>query len=175
MEIPLSQLSRVVLIGFRGSGKTTVAKELSRQLGWEYISTDDLIEKRIQTTITDFVNREGWPSFRHQETAVIKKLQTVSEAVIDCGGGVVEDPRNMAYLEKNALVTWVDAALSDIILRLQNDNNRPLLNQPDLVQDIEYNYRRREPLYRRYSHLYANTSGEELAVICRRITEKLLS
>lgn len=167
--------NRIVLIGFRGSGKTTIAKEISRQLGWKYISTDDLIEEGIQTTISDFVNREGWPSFRQRETAVIKKLQVVSEAVIDCGGGVVEDPQNMAYLEKNALIVWVDAALSDIVMRLQNDSNRPLLNQPDLVQDIEYNYRRREPLYRRYSHLYVNTSEENLIVICRKIRGKLSS
>lgn len=164
-----------MLIGFRGSGKTTVAKELAQKLGWKYISTDDLIEDRIQSTISDFVSKEGWPSFRFRETAVIKELQAVSEAVIDCGGGVVEDSQNMACLEKNALIVWVDATLNDILMRLQNDSNRPLLNQPDLVQDIEYNYRRREPLYRRYGHLYVNTSGEDLAVICRKITGELSS
>lgn len=166
---------RIVLIGFRGSGKTTVAKELAWKLGWEYVSTDDLIEARIQTSISEFVEKKGWQSFRRQETAVIAELREKKNAVIDCGGGVVEYPQNMAYLERNALIVWVDAALSDIVMRLQNDSSRPLLNQPDLVQDIEYNYRRREPLYRGYGQIYVNTSEERLTVICRRITEKLLS
>lgn len=171
----MEKIKRIVLIGFRGSGKTTVAKELARKLGWEYISTDDLIERRIQTSLAEFVIREGWPSFRRQETAVIEELKSVSEVVIDCGGGVVGNPRNMEILVSGSLVVWVDAKLEDIHQRLERDANRPLLNQKDLREDIEFNYRRREPLYRRYSQLYVNTSEEELAVICGRIIEKLLS
>lgn len=169
----MATIERVVLIGFRGSGKTAIGKELSRKLKWDYISTDNLVEEQIHSPISDFVKKEGWPAFRRLEKEAIRGLQGIKEAVIDCGGGVVEDPQNMSCLEENSLVVWVDAALKDILTRLQNDDDRPLLNQADMQKDIEYNYRRREPLYRRYSQLQVNTSRVDLQSACREIIAHL--
>jgi shikimate kinase len=163
----------VVLIGFRGSGKTTIGKEISRMLQWEYVSTDALIEAEAGCSINEFVEKEGWQAFRRLETKVIEGLREKKNAVIDCGGGVVENSQNMALLTPNSLVVWVNAELAEIHRRLLKDADRPLLNQNDLRKDIEFNYRRREPFYRRHSRLYVNTSEDDLSVICRKITGKL--
>ena len=170
----MDKIERIVLIGFRGSGKTTIGKELSRMLKWEYISTDNLVELQINFSISDFVKKEGWPTFRRLEKEMIRRLEETMGVVIDCGGGVVEDPQNMACLEENSLIVWVDAALQDILARLQNNASRPLLNQADLQQDIEYNYRRREPFYRRYSRLRVNTSRLGLPSACEEIIAYLI-
>lgn len=174
-ETPLPPITRVVLIGFRGSGKTTIGKEISRMLNWVYISTDELIEAETGCSISEFVEKEGWPAFRRLETKIIKALGVKTNVVIDSGGGMVENPENMDVLAPDSLVVWVDAGIEDIFVRLQSESNRPLLNQANLRQDIEYNYRRREPLYRFYSRLYVNTSESVLADICRKISGKLSS
>lgn len=179
VKIPLKNqptiFQRLVLVGFRGSGKTTLGKELARLLNWNYLSTDEWIEARAGCSIADFVKREGWPPLRRIEGEAVRKLSDVCEAVIDCGGGVVEDSSNMETLVKNALVVWVDAAFEDIYNRLRRERNRPLLNAKDLRTDVAENYRRREPLYRRHAQVYVNTSENPLEECCRRILEELRS
>lgn len=173
LQSPPILFQRVVLIGFRGSGKTTIGRELARLLGWNYLSTDEWIEKQARCSIADFVKREGWPRFRRLEREAVQKLAGECQAIIDCGGGVVEEASNMATLEKNALVVWVDAALEDLYHRLRQNRNRPLLSAKDLRTDVAENYRRREPLYRRHARLYVNTSENPLPECCRRIVEEL--
>lgn len=173
LKSPSIGFQRVVLIGFRGSGKTTIGKELSRLLGWNYLSTDEWIEAHARCSIADFVKREGWPRFRRIEREAVRKLADECAAIIDCGGGVVEDASNMATLAKNALVVWVDAALEDIYQRLRQDRNRPLLSAKDLRTDIAENYRRREPLYRCHARVYVNTSENSSQECCGRILEEL--
>lgn len=166
-------IERLVLIGFRGSGKTTLARQLARLLNWNYLSTDDGIAARAGCSIADFVKKEGWPPFRLIEKEVIRETAEARQAVIDCGGGVVEDPSNMEILAKNALVVWVDAPVEDIYRRLREERNRPLLSAKDLRSDLAENYRRREPLYRRCARLYVNTAETPAEECCRRILEEL--
>jgi shikimate kinase len=175
LGIPSFQTTRIILIGFRGSGKTTIGKGISRLLNWVYISTDELIESEAGCSIIEFVEKEGWQTFRRLEAKVIEGLREKKNAVIDCGGGVVENSQNIEILTPGSLVVWVDAKMEDIHTRLNRDANRPLLNQKDLRKDIEFNYRRRQPLYRRYSHHYANTSEDNPGIICRKIIRELSS
>ena len=167
----MKEFKRIVLIGFRGTGKTTIAKQLAEMLGWPRISSDEMIEQKIGMVISDFVAKEGWPAFRKVETAVIQQISTEEQAVIDCGGGVIENPRNMAALSNQALIVWVDAGLEDIFDRLNQSGNRPLLTQGDLRQDIQTNYERRKPLYQRHSGFYVNTSKANALEVCREIVK----
>ncbi|MEJ2635392.1 MAG: shikimate kinase, partial [Calditrichia bacterium] len=86
---------QVILIGFRGTGKTAIGKRLAERLGLKYISTDEMIEQRTGMIIRDFVEQNGWDKFRDIERTAIEEVTDVLGAVIDCGGGVIEDAQNM--------------------------------------------------------------------------------
>ena len=166
--------NRLVLIGYRGTGKTTVGKKLSQLLEWDYVSIDELIEEEVGMTILNFVSKKGWEEFRKIEKKVIAGLRNVSRAVIDCGGGVVEDEKNMAALVPKSWVAWVDAEKSDIYQRLQRAGDRPLLEQTDLMMDIEIYYDYRLPLYKKNSDIYVNSSSDSVEDICVKIMNEIL-
>lgn len=162
----MAEAQRIVLIGFRGAGKSTVARALATRTGRPVQSTDALIEARVAMTISEFVEREGWPAFRAVEREVIAALPDAPEWIIDCGGGVVEDAGNMAALQRNAVVVWIDADLDAIVTYLAESGDRPLLSETDLRSDTERHYTRRRPLYRRYAHLRVSTSEHAIEAVC---------
>jgi shikimate kinase len=169
----LPQIERVVLIGYRCAGKTTVGKNLSRELQWKYISTDELIVAKSGKPITLFVNKFGWEKFRHLEHEVINQLAGESNCIIDCGGGVVEDSESMEVLNRSALVVWIDANPDDFKWRLSKGKDRPLLSEANLESDFTRHYQKRLPLYKKYSQLYFNTSEKNVIEICRDILSGL--
>jgi len=166
-------IDRVVLIGFRGAGKTTVARALAQRLRWTYVSTDARIEEIINRPIARYVKEKGWPAFRAVERDVLQEVAGKNQVVLDCGGGVVEDPGNMNRLLPHALIVWVDARLEDIIQRLESSGDRPLLTHPDLSRDVQINYHRRRPLYARYSHLRVDTSAQSVETAVEQILAHL--
>jgi shikimate kinase len=164
-----TNFKRIVLIGFRGTGKSTIGKRLAADLKWEYLSTDEQIEKIECKTIDLIVKKKGWEYFRKLEADVIEKLPPLPNMVIDAGGGVVEDKNNIKRLSISSIIVWIDAQVEDIIKRLQQSKNRPLLNRNNLIKDIKYNYKKRRPIYKRYSNLQFNTSIETPKNICNKI------
>lgn len=175
MNLQANPKHRVVLIGFRGSGKTTLGKQLAKKLQWRFISTDELIERKRRMKIPELVIREGWNSFRNIERQVIAGLRSMERTVIDCGGGVVEDPAIMEVLLPGSLVVWVDADLPDIHQRLQQGEKPPLLNQNNLKSDIDFNYRRRQPLYDQYADIRLNSSRLSLEKMAIRIAKMMFA
>ncbi len=170
----MSSYQRVVLIGFRGTGKTTVARELARWLDWEYLSTDQMIEEHANRNISDFVREQGWEEFRNLEEQVVRSLTGKKQVVIDCGGGVVESPAVMDQLNEEALVVWIDASQEDILRRIEGHRaTRPLLSESDVTEDVKVNYRRRLPLYQRYGKLHLNSSESTPQEMCRIIQDTL--
>ncbi len=166
----MATLKRVVLIGYRGSGKSTLGKYLQTDLSWEYICTDTLIQKRVGKSIIEIVAEKGWQNFREIETQIISGLSSRGQCIIDCGGGIIEHPPNMVYLKNQSLVVWVNAELEDILDRLRKDQTRPHISEHSWEKDLITHYHRREDLYRRYSHLDLNTSRlsvEECAELIR--------
>ncbi len=169
---------RLVLIGFRGAGKTTLGTELASRLGLEYCSTDKLIEHRIGTSIAEFVTEHGWTEFRRIEHGVIQNLPQ-TPVVIDCGGGVVESEANMQLLANNSVIVWIDTDVEDIVQRLSTADNahRPLLSTNsggDMRTDTLANYERRKPMYERWSQMRVNTSQQTLEHIIHTIAERLI-
>lgn len=164
---------RIVLIGFRGAGKSTIARRLAAQLGWKVISTDDLIEKDNRMTIKEIVQKYGWPRFRELEGKVVETLRGIDRVVVDSGGGVVENPDLMNHLLTDSFVVWIDANIDDLVERLIEQNDRPLLNRRNIEEDIRENYLRRIPLYEKYSDIKINTSEMLKEEICEKILNKL--
>jgi len=169
----MRKIQRIVVIGFRGTGKSTIASILAEKSSWKLISTDDLVEKTAGQTIRKLVEEKGWKHFRNLESEIIKKISREKHAVIDTGGGIIESKVSMNKLSKHSFVVWVDAELKDIIERVENQNIRPLLNKSNLKEDIYSHYDRRYPLYQEYSQLKVNTSVDSVDKICEQILTAL--
>ena len=165
---------RILLIGCRGCGKTTVGKRLAEMLEWDYLSTDQLIEEKEQMQIGKIVEEKGWDYFRKSEADVVRELHRSQNSVIDAGGGVViEHPMEIEKLLNSTMVVWIDANLQDVIARLKNDDSRPLLVHKDPVDDIRFNYEKRRPVYEDLTELRFNTSLESVEEICDRIIKEM--
>lgn len=165
---------RILLIGFRGCGKSTVGKMLAKMLGWEYISMDRLIEEKEEMLISEIVEKRGWKYFRKFEGEVIRGLQASQHSVIDAGGGaVIEHRKGIEALINSSVVVWIDAHIEDIIQRLKNVGDRPLLNQKNLIEDVGFNYEKRRPVYQKLAHLKFNTSTESAKEICNKIISEV--
>ncbi len=159
--IQWEQVEKIVLIGFRGAGKSLMAQQVAAELGWKVISTDAQIEKQVGCAITEFVAKKGWLAFRKVESQVVHQLEKLQGVIIDTGGGVVEQERNMVSLIPRSLVIWVDAPVAVLVKRLEKSSDRPLLSRQSWEADVQEHYHRRQPLYRKYAHLYVDTSRPE--------------
>lgn len=164
---------RIVLIGYRGTGKTTVGKQLANQLGWKYFSTDDMVEELSKMSIEEFVAKFSWRKFREIEIKVIQQLKNIKNTIIDCGGGVVEDEGNMKILKNKSFMVWLDAEILDIKKRLKKGLPRPLLSGKTVSDDIEHNYPRRKTLYRKYANICVNSSKDSVQTICQTIISQI--
>lgn len=149
----------LVLIGFRGAGKTALARILSEKLQMQLFSVDKMIEEQEGKRIREIVTENGWSYFRQIESQLIEKLSQLDNSIIDTGGGAVEDPTNIENLKKNGYIIYVQASLKDIKQRILNDPNRPKLNPTlDAEDDLNLTYQRRIPLYEEYADYKVNTS-----------------
>jgi shikimate kinase len=164
----------IVLIGFRGAGKTALAKILSEKLNMQLFSIDKMIEEKEGKRIREIVAEKGWQYFRELESQIIEQLADVDNSIIDTGGGVVENPTNIDNLKKNGYIIYVQASLKDIKQRILNDPDRPKLNPTlDVEDDLNVTYNRRIPLYEEYSDFKVNSSNTSLEKCADQIIEYL--
>ncbi|MFU8792491.1 MAG: shikimate kinase [Acholeplasmataceae bacterium] len=118
------------LIGLPGSGKSAIARALSKKLNYTYIDLDGLIEKKALMFIDAIFEKHGEATFRQLETEMLKSLVDVTDSVISCGGGVVLNPENKTYMQ--GTVIYIDTELDTIKERLKTDYKRPILQMKSL-------------------------------------------
>lgn len=166
---------KVFLIGYRGTGKTTASRLLSEMLGFSFIDTDQRIEERIGTTIRELVDRTGWESFRKMEQAFLLELESVDNAVIATGGGIVLDPVNRLFIRENGLVFRLYADMATLFSRimsdLQSDASRPSLTDQEPEEEIRAVCAEREPFYSEAAHHEVDTTDQtpkQVALIIKR-------
>ena len=139
----------IVLIGYRGTGKSTVGKLLAARLGRELVSTDAEIVKRAQHTIPEIVAQQGWDYFRDLESDICIELASRDQLVIDTGGGAILRAQNVEALKKYGTVFWLTASVETIAQRIGGDNQRPsLTGTKSFVEEIQDMLRERTPKYR---------------------------
>ena len=139
----------LVLIGYRGTGKSTVARILATRLGWQTVSTDARIVERAQKSIPDIVAQHGWNHFRDLETEACSALKERDHLVIDTGGGIILRARNLDALKPNGLVFWLTATVSTIARRISQDTQRPsLTGGKTFIEEIQDVLTERTPKYR---------------------------
>ena len=159
----VSQRCRVVfLIGYRGSGKTTVARLLAARLGWQWLDADPLLETRAGRSIREIFAAEGEAAFRDKEAALLEELCGYRQHVIATGGGVVLRPSNRDKLKAAGFVVWLTADARTLWDRIRADattsERRPNLTVGGLPE-IEELLRQREPFYRECANLTVDTTG----------------
>jgi shikimate kinase len=150
----------IVLIGYRGTGKSVVGRIVAEKLGREYVGMDAKIVEGAGISIPAIVEKEGWPGFRDRETRLARDLAGRDSIVIDCGGGVIERPENMEALRSHAVVIWLKASVGVIVERISDDTERPaLVEGKTFTEEIAEVLERRTPLYRDSSHHEIDTDS----------------
>lgn len=138
----------IVLIGYRGTGKTCVAKRVAAATGRRVVDTDAEIVRRIGGDIPSFVAREGWEPFRDVESEVCRDVAAGQGLVIATGGGIVLRAENVAALRAGGRVFWLRATPESIAERIREDTQRPsLTGQRSFLEEIDQVLTERLPLY----------------------------
>lgn len=138
----------IVLIGMRGSGKTTVGKLLAKLLRRRFIEMDAMIVEKARTSIPEIVEKHGWEHFRDLESEVAKDMAMLNNAVIATGGGVVVLPQNIEKLKTNGILIYLKAGVDTLVFRMGEDPNRPpLTNKESLKDEVSEVLQNRRSLY----------------------------
>ncbi len=117
----------IVLIGYRGTGKSVVGDILAERLGMKCLGMDAEIVKKAAMPIPDIVEKYGWTKFRDMESELAKELSRLDNVIIDTGGGIVERPENIEALRHNAVIFWLKASVEVIVPRIADGTERPAL------------------------------------------------
>lgn len=150
----------ILLIGYMGSGKSAVAKELAKELDYKLIELDkEIVKKSGHKSIAEIFARDGEIKFRELETQVAKKLRKAENSVISAGGGVIMNQLNMLYLKENALTIYLAASFSELQSRAAGDKKRPLAGDPKEFRKL---YGLRLPLYLYYADEIIDTESKDL-------------
>lgn len=167
----------VVLIGYRGTGKTTVAQLLGLTLGWEWIDADVEIEMRAGRSIAAIFAEQGEPAFRDLESSVIAELVQRQQTVIAAGGGVVARTENRRAIGQASHVVWLTATVTSLVERITADATtaarRPSLTALGAESEIRRLLAEREPWYRECATLTIDTTDRPPTEIAAEIIERL--
>lgn len=139
----------IVLVGFMGSGKTSVGKILAKKLNLKFFDTDSIIERATGMKISEIFARFGERRFRDLESELVELLSKKKGAVISTGGGVVVRQRNIENLRKSGVIFWLKASEETIYQRIRGCKDRPLLQVENPVQRIRELLNKRASLYER--------------------------
>jgi shikimate kinase len=138
----------LALIGFMGTGKSSVGRLLADQLHFEFLDTDQVIEARTDKSITELFAQNGEPAFRELEHGLVEELSTRTRTVISTGGGLPVNPANLDSLKHHALVICLWASPEKIFERVREQAHRPLLQDPHPLEKIRVLLEAREEFYK---------------------------
>lgn len=149
----------LVLIGYRGTGKTTIGRRLAEELGLSYVGLDEELVRREGLSIPEIVARRSWAYFRDREEALVAEYAARDGQVIDTGGGVVTRPANVERLRRGGVVVLLRSEIPDIVSRIGGDTQRPsLTGEKSFTEEVADVLREREPLYRSAADHVVDTS-----------------
>ena len=161
------------LTGPMGAGKSTIGRQLSKQLKMAFHDSDHEIELRTGVDIPLIFELEGETGFRKRETAIIDELTRLQNIVLATGGGAILDPRNRQYLSSRGRVIYLHASVDQQLRRTGKDRNRPLLQTADPRATLEALMAVRDPLYREIADLVIDTDGKRVRDVVRQIIQQL--
>ncbi len=164
----------IVLIGYRGVGKSEVGKILGRKMKMPCIGMDERIVEKTGMSIPEIVEKHGWARFRALESDVVRELSQLDNLVVDTGGGVVELPENMSLLKTNGCIVWLKASVDTIIARIHTDTQRPsLTGEKSFVEEVREVLRQRIPKYQGAAHIEISTDHLTPGQVANRVLQAL--
>lgn len=163
-------MRNIVLIGFMGTGKSTVGKSLAQSLAWDFVDTDCEIGEVTNMSVTDIFRRYGETRFRSEERIVVERLSQQEQIVIATGGGTVLNPQNWNVLAQTGIIIGLYASLDVIFSRIGHKNDRPLLRGPR--EAIEKLWSERQACYAQ-ADFTVDTSQKTIEEVVSEILERL--
>ena len=161
------------LTGPMGAGKSTIGRQLSKQLGLPFHDSDHEIEARTGVDIPLIFELEGEAGFRKRECIVIDELTRQPGIVLATGGGAILDPANREHLSSRGKVIYLHASVSQQLKRTRMDRNRPLLQTDNPRARLEDLMATRDPLYREIASLVIDTDGMRVRDVVNKIVHML--
>lgn len=163
----------IFLIGFMGSGKSTIAKLLCKELDATLVEMDERIVEEQKMTINDIFAQYGEAHFRDIESQLVCDIVAEGNAVVSCGGGVVVRPQNVENMKKNGKIVYLTATPETIYERVRYSTDRPILNGNMNVEYITELMAKRKDLYEAAADIKIATDGKDKETICAEIVEKI--
>jgi shikimate kinase len=161
------------LTGPMGAGKSTIGRQLSKQLKMAFHDSDHEIEQRTGVDIPLIFELEGESGFRKRESAVIDELTQLPDIILATGGGAILDPVNRQHLSSRGRVIYLHASVDQQLRRTAKDRNRPLLQTANPRAKLEELMAVRDPLYREIADLVVETDGKRVRDVVRQIIQQL--
>lgn len=163
----------LILIGYRGTGKSTVARIIAKRLGRTSVSTDAMIIEKAQLPIPEIVSKFGWDHFRDLETTICQELQARDNLVIDTGGGVILRDINVKALKPTGVMCWLTATVETISSRIAGDSQRPSLTTgKTFVEEVEEVLQERTPKYQAAADFIVGTDTYSADQVVNQVLAK---
>lgn len=164
----------IVLIGFMGSGKSTISDYLSTVFDMKLVEMDQVIAEKEGMSIPDIFSTYGEEYFRNLETDLLKELQTGESCIISCGGGVALRQENVIEMKKNGRVVLLTASPETIYERVKDSNDRPILEGNKNVEFIADMMEKRREKYEAAADVVVQTDNKTILQICEELISKLM-
>lgn len=168
-----SIIKNIMLIGFMGTGKSTVSAYLHNCLGLEEVDMDALIEENANMTIPQIFDQYGEEYFRDLETQTLIEVQKKHAQIVSCGGGIVLRDQNVTYMKENGKIVLLTATPQTVYERVKNSTNRPILNGNMNVQYIEQLMQKRKDRYLQCADIIIETDGKTVEEIASEIIKNI--
>lgn len=167
------QHGNIFLIGFMGTGKSTVSRLLSSMLEMDAVEMDELIEERAGMSIAEIFDKYGEAHFRRMETELVVEMQKKRNLVVSCGGGVPLRQENVEAMRKSGVIVLLTASPETIYGRVKDSHNRPVIEQNKNVPFIASLMEQRREKYEAAADLMIKTDGKSAREICREVIRRM--
>lgn len=163
----------IFLVGLMGAGKSTIGRQLARELGKQFRDSDSEIEKRTGVSIDVIFDIEGEQGFRRRETRMLEELVEERGIVLATGGGAILASENRQLLRDNGLIIYLKASAEHLAGRVKLDRRRPLLQTGDKLAKIRELMTQREPVYQQLADMVVETNNRSIPRVVREISKMI--
>lgn len=166
-------MQNIFLIGFMGTGKSTIAESLKNIYGLNVLEMDELIAKQERMSIPEIFAAKGEEYFRNLETQFLVEMKSQRNCVVSCGGGAVLREENVEEMKKNGYIVLLWAAPETILERVKDNDDRPILNGNKNVTFITELMEKRRGKYEAAADVIVHTDGKTILEISEEVMQKV--
>lgn len=166
-------MKNIFLIGYMGSGKSSVATHMAKAYGMEVMEMDELIVRREGMSISDIFKKHGEEFFRDSESRLLQEICLQENKVVSCGGGVVLRSQNVEEMRKSGRIVLLSAKPDTILKRVKDDNSRPLLAGNKTLAFISDMMEKRREKYEGAADIIVQTDDKSVVSICEEMIERI--